>query len=261
MREIEISFSEFKLKQEQTHEYLSVILEKELNIFQKLFDSQQNLFYNYLTATKDIYYVREENERVVIHAYLKSMHLIYTASQLILRGDFGAAKILMRQIFEYLIIGKYVFTKQLNAESEKWLKRRQFDVYDKVIKLLKVPDKRNFLDFWIILSNQAHAGSSSLQIGLDEEQNLPELILIFQLNMMFLCFTSHLLLKCFINSKLEHIVETYSFRKVENKQLRIKLKKAENMVIALLSDSGIDLIKDYKRSWIFKNKSNIIRNP
>jgi len=252
MGKIERYYSEFLSTQEKTCKILSFEFKDEISKFQRFFDLQQKLFYNHFPGVLETNYNLEEYERVVIQSYLKTTHLIFTVNQLILHGDYGTARILMRQIFEYLIIGKYVQIKKCNNTAEKWLNDRQFDAYDKVIKLLRVPDKKNFHEFWLMLSNQAHAGTSSFQIIISAELTFEEIVATYRMNLIFLCCKNYLLNNSFINTKLKYRSEKYGFKKEENKEIRDQMKSSENEIMELFSDSGIALINDYKKKWEFK---------
>lgn len=158
----------------------------------------------------------------------------------------------MRQIFEYLILGKFVHIKKNNGIAEKWLDDRQFDVYDKVIRLLKEPDKKNFYEFWKMLSNQAHAGTTSFQIVISPEITFDEIISTYRMNLIFLCCKNILLNDNFINNKLKYRSEKLGLLKDENKEIKIKLKEVEKEILKLFTESGASIVSDFKKKWEFK---------
>jgi hypothetical protein len=252
MGNIEKTYLEFKESQERFCEVISPLLKIELSLFEKYFNLQQDLFYNHLPGIFDETYNVYEYERIVIQCYIKSTHLLYSSIQLILRGDFGAARIILRQIFEYLLIAKYFYTKKPDSIVERWLNEKQFDVYDAIIKLLKVPDKKNFHAFWILLCSQAHAGTTSFQIGIGNNENVTESIATFHITLMLLCLKNDLLANCFINTRLKYRTIEYGHNKESNQELQKELKKTTKEIQLLFTDVGISLIKDYKSKWIFK---------
>jgi hypothetical protein len=252
MADIEIYFDEFLSSQKSTYNYLSEKFQNDIEKFHRFFDLQQRLFYNHLPGVSDPYYQLQEYERIVIQSYIKTTHLIFSVHELILHGDYGTARILMRQIFEYLILGKYVHTKKNNGIAEKWLDDKQFDVYDKIIRLLKKPDKKNFFEFWKLLSNQTHAGTNSFQIGVSPELTYEDILVTYRMNLIFLCCKNRLLNSNFINDRLKYRSEKYGFKKSENQVIKNQLKMTEKEILELFSDSGIDVINDYKSKWEFK---------
>lgn len=245
-------FDEFVSTQESTYKLLLETLKDDIEKFQHFFDLQQALFYNHLPGVLDTNYNLSECERIIIQSYLKTTHLIFSVHQLILHGDYGTSRILMRQIFEYLILGKYIQIKKDTATAEKWLDDRQFDIYNNIIRLLDNPDKKNFHEFWKMLSNQAHAGTSSFQIGIDAELTYPEIVATYRMNLIFLCCKNILLNDNFINEKLKYRSERHGLLKENNKEIKIQLKAAEQEILELFSEFGISIIKDYKAKWRFK---------
>jgi hypothetical protein len=231
MADIEIYFDEFLTSQKSTYKYLSDKFQNEIEMFQCFFDLQQRLFYNHLPGVYDPYYQLQEFERIVIQSYLKTSHLIFSAHELILHGDYGTARILMRQTFEYLLIGKYVQTKRNSNIAEKWLDDKRFDVYDKIIRLLKEPDKKNFFEFWKLLSNQTHAGTSSFQIGVSPELTYADILATFRMNFIFLCCKNSLLNSNFINNRLKYRSENYGLKKDENKAIKNQLKNQGKLTL------------------------------
>ncbi len=252
MEKMTQSYNEFLSSQTYTYKFLSDEFKKDIQLFQSFFDLQQNLFYNHLIGVLDPYYQLQSYERIVIQSYLKSSHLIFTSHELILRGDYGTARILMRQTFEYLVLGKYAQIKKDNNIAEKWLDARQFDVYDKIIRLLKKPNKKNLFEFWKLLSNQAHAKTNSFQISLDIELNIEEIIATYRMNFIFLCCKNNLLKYNFINNRLKYYSKEFGLKECENKIIKQQLKELEKKILTFLADPGIDVINDYKSTWEFK---------
>lgn len=252
MKNIEKYFDEFVSTQESTYKLLSENLRDDIEKFQHFFDLQQELFYNHLPGVFDTNYNLEEYERIVIQSYLKTTHLIFSVHQLILHGDYGTSRILMRQVFEYLILGKYIQTKKDIGIAEKWLDDRQFDVYNKIIRLLEEPDKKNFHEFWKMLSNQAHAGTSSFQIVIDAELTYQEIVATYRMNLIFLYCKNILLNGSFINDKLKYRSEKHGLLKDKNNEIKIQLKEVEKEILELFTESGVSIINDYKAKWKFK---------
>jgi hypothetical protein len=245
---IETYFNEFVINQEEAYKNLTIELENENELFRNFFDFQQKLFLNHYPGVQ---YTFESNESIVLQAYWKSTHLLFSVNHLILHGDYGSARVLMRQIFEYLILGKYIYTIKDNQIADQWLNGNQFNLYDKIIKLLKVPDKKHFHNLWIMLSKLVHAGSSSIQIGIVKKAD-DDIILSYGINLILLCCKNHFLQKCFITNKLAYFTERYGKYKEENIELRKKLRYLEIKAKSFLGEDGIAVINDYKRNWEFK---------
>ncbi len=251
MEEMAQTYNEFLSAQKSTYEYLSDNFMKDIQLFKSFFDLQESLFYNHLPRTSNLYQF-QKYEQIVVQSYVKSSHLIFTSHELILRGDYGTARILMRQIFEYLILGKYVQITKDDDIAKKLLAARQFNVYDKIIRLLNKPNKKNLFEFWKLLSNQTHASTKSFQIGINYELNFAEILATYRINLIFLCCKNSLLKNNFINNQLRYYSEEFGFKKEENQIIKSQLRETEKEIMKLLSKLGTDLINDYRSQWEFK---------
>jgi len=256
MKLMEIYFDEFLETQKTNYELLSESSQETIQKFKLFFDLQQKLFNNHLFGVFDPYYELEDYEKVIMQCYIKASHLIFSVHELTLRGDYGSARILMRQIFEYLVLGKFVQTTKNNGVTKSWLNNSEFDVYKNIIKFLKEPDKKNLHEFWIMLCKLAHAGTTSSQIVHDPEIIHEQIIITYKLNMIFLCCKNIFLQKSFINRRLKYRSEKYELEKKENKEIKKQLTILEKEYFELFSESGISMIKDYRMHWEFKKIVN-----
>lgn len=183
---------------------------------------------------------------------MKASWLLYNAHQLLLRGQYGIANTLLRQIYEYLLIGKYFYKKQDEALSEKWLNERSFDVYDKVLRLLKSPVKSSLCEFWKVLCIPTHAGTSSVQIALDARYNQLEIKMSYHIVLLLLC-CKHGLVNCFYsNRKLIRILKIGAGVYKELLELREKSICLVNEIAGQFSEKGIKVLKAYRSPWVFK---------
>lgn len=131
----------------QTHDEINTILEnnkllvkqhlkKHIQLFISLFDTQQGLIKNHIGGILDPYYGITPTKRVLLQSYFKNSDLLLTSSNLIIQGHYGASMIIMRQIFEFLLIGKYSFLTEKEGFINRWLDGKQINVYDEIIKKL-----------------------------------------------------------------------------------------------------------------------------
>ena len=178
--------------------------------------------------------------------------MLYNAHQLLLRGEYGVANILLRQVFEYLVIGKYFYKQQNEIWAEKWLEDRKYEVYDKILRLLKIPDKKHLCDFWKVLCSLAHATPSSQQISLDGQFNEIDIELSYNVVLILLC-CKHVLENYFYsNRKLMRLIKLSPEVAKEMVNLRQKSAAWIKETTSLFSEDGIKVLKDYKRYWVFK---------
>jgi hypothetical protein len=249
----ETYFNEFSVTQDRAFEHLSRGLEKQVCLFRNYFDSQQKLFLNHYPGPRHYF---EDYETIILQAYWKCTHLSFSVNQLILHGEYGSARIIMRHIFEFLILAKYMYLTKDNFKAHRWLKGGQFDLYDNVIKQLHTPDKKNFHDLWIMFSQLVHAGTGSVQVGLSKEID-DDVLSSFYINLLLLCCKNILLQKLYITSKLEYISERYGNYHDENKEIRKQIRSHEKEIKKQLPPLSLSVIRDYRKNWEFKSKMKI----
>lgn len=252
---LEHDFNEFKLTESKNRKAINKVFKKEIDIFKTFFDLQLKLFQNHFHVYSDPYYYIENRERIVLQSFHKTNHLLYTAINLIMNGNFGATNILLRQIFEFLILGKYVTIIKNEKIAEHWLNQKQFDIYDKVIKLLEKPRKSNFHNFWIMICKLTHATTVSHQISLKAPQNSEQIHGSLILILLLQRCNYHLLSTCLINRKLTYRSEFYGDFKSENSKLKNEARNLKSKISNLLSSEGKKLIKDYECKWILKKQT------
>ena len=161
----------YQQQEQENQVFLGKKLEIQVNLFIQGFNCQEQMTFYYLNALGMWEYNERNFDKVLMQACVKISYLLYNAHQLLLRGEYGVANILLRQVFEYLVIGKYFYKQQNEIWAEKWLEDRKYEVYDKILRLLKIPDKKHLCDFWKVLCSLAHATPSSQQISLDGQFN------------------------------------------------------------------------------------------
>lgn len=248
----EISFEEFVAVETENSKITNEVFKREFEIFKDFFDIQLKLFKNHFGGYIDPYYGMEEYERIVVQSFLKANHLLFIVVELNKKGNYGAANILLRQIFEFLVLGKYVNLIKDEEMALRWLNQRQFDVYDKVIRLLEKPSKKNFHDFWIIICSLAHATTSSHQIILKANSNVSHIRQSLVIGLLLQRCNYHLLSVCLINRKLIYRSEFYGGLKSENSELKQAARKLKREIYALFSSDGIELLKDFESKWVLK---------
>ena len=129
----------YQQQEQENQVFLGKKLEIQVNLFIQGFNCQEQMTFYYLNALGMWEYNERNFDKVLMQACVKISYLLYNAHQLLLRGEYGVANILLRQVFEYLVIGKYFYKQQNEIWAEKWLEDRKYEVYDKILRLLKIP--------------------------------------------------------------------------------------------------------------------------
>lgn len=197
----------YQQQEQENQVFLGKKLEIQVNLFIQGFNCQEQMTFYYLNALGMWEYNERNFDKVLMQACVKISYLLYNAHQLLLRGEYGVANILLRQVFEYLVIGKYFYKQQNEIWAEKWLEDRKYEVYDKILRLLKIPDKKHLCDFWKVLCSLAHATPSSQQISLDGQFNEIDIELSYNVVLILLC-CKHVLVNYFYsNRKLMRLIK------------------------------------------------------
>jgi hypothetical protein len=245
----EETFDDFIRIENNNLQLTNKILDDEVPLFKNFFDIQQRLFYLHFPGILVDNYHLNDYEKIIIQAYVKNIYLLYDAHSLVIRGHYGSANIIQRQIFEFLLLGKYMSIKKDNKIAEKWLENNQFDTYNNIIKLLDKPNKFYFHSFWVILCNFTHASTSSHQVG--NAINGEEVYKSYNFILLLLRCNYHLLSSCFINRRLVYRTDQYKDPK-ERKELEFKAGILKKAISKPFSKLGKSLIKDYESAWTFK---------
>jgi len=252
--ELEIELNDFKARIEENNKKTKKLLKKSITIFEDYFNIQQQLFSNCYNEVVIVAAMEgmHSNEQIALQTYLKNMHLLFSCHRLILGGQHGSAQVLFRQIFENLLIGKFVWLKKDDILSSKWLSGKPFGIYDKVIKLLANPDKGNIKYFWIYVCQITHASNKSNQITLFYKENRQQIYDSYQFLLLFLRCNYHLLNSYAISNRLNYRMNKVEKIKLQNKLLRDNAKIENKKIASIFKTPGIELIKDYEKKWQFK---------
>ena len=231
MNEIRLRFEDFETIEARNRNVIESKLANHITIFTQLFDVQQTLFHNHIAGIKDPYYDFSEYRIVLMQACRKNSFLLYNSHALIVRGQYGAANILLRQIFEFLIIGKHCSTQEDDIAASKWLDNRQYNVYKSVISKLAMPINKNINEFWKILCNYSHATTSSNQVFLSAEIVHQEIYTAYTFLLLLLRCNYHLLNTHFIDRGLIYRCNKwYPEVKDENSLKRREAKNLKKLI-------------------------------
>lgn len=250
---IETTIEDIENSESINNSLSSNMLEDEIGLFKEFFNIQRRLFYNHYPGIFDPYYNVAEFERIIMQAFIKSSHLLYNVHTLIISGNYGTANLIQRQVFEFLLIGKYMSKKRDGGIANKWLDNNQFSVYKKIIKLLISPQKNNFNQFWNILCDFTHATTYSNQVGLNFKRNRIEIKKSYYFLLLLMRCNYHLLNSCFFNPRLIYRSSYFGEHRDENKELRVRAKVINIKIYGKFSKLGKSLIRDYESKWVLRN--------
>ncbi len=196
-------------------------------------------------------------EEIVQIALLRNFFSFYSILDLTKKGLIGSARIIMRNIYEFLIEAKYIVITHDQKLFEKWntdgdisLKR---DVFSKVEK----PNSVAMKQFWRELCGFSHASKRSQYLSLLYDT---ECYTNLHLNIIFMCIllemNYHLLITYYLRGSLEYYINIAESARddKENDTLKcLKLKQREvfNRLRKDYSPISKKIVYDYKLKWTF----------
>jgi|GEM_PF-5910971 len=238
-------------------EELSTQFSNHLKLLELLFDKHLELIENY-EPLMELYVSPYPNTYDLVYtSVIKNINSLFAVIELTKDGQFGAAKNILRQIFEFLMLAKYCGITKDEKTSQDWINGSNIDLFKKTIKYLKEPYKNSIVDFWKILCLYNH-GTVHSQQGLlywRYHSNYWEECTTF-LYMLIMC-NHHLFNRVFLplSSHLKYNAEVYRKEEISKlkKEISIIQKTFEKQ---LLGKQAIIFVKHYCRSWEYTRLSN-----
>jgi hypothetical protein len=183
---------------------------------------------------------------------------LFSALRLSSCGLYGAARPLMRNIFEWLMIAKFSSISDNPSVMKKWHDEETIYFSNSILKKIKFPSPEEFQIFWSIVCGYSHATRSSMQISIDidDKENFKDInINIAVINTLLEC-NYHLLNTHLITREYEYMGRFYYSPRF-SKSLEYKvpeLRKAAHSIFKtnrkFLGAAAVKLISAYKRKWV-----------
>lgn len=183
---------------------------------------------------------------IILSLCYNNLITLLSIVDLIEKGLLGPAKILFRNIYESLLIGKLIGTTKNYDYYNRWYNGKQFSMKKDVFSKITLEPSNESLKFWDILNKYTHSTIFSygeLQINKEEINHL--IVIIKTL----LCMNFHLL-NSFILSEYRYYLTTYMGnyyikRKVAIKEIIKTYKKN-------IDKRCKKVLYDYCHKWILK---------
>lgn len=191
---------------------------------------------------------------LLLSCFHKNVISLYSALTLSVNGLYGAARPLLRNAYEWLIVGKFCNLSHDVKVLSSWNNHGVVYFTNGVLKKIEEPDNEIFKQFWTMLSQFTHATKYSIQGTIDvmEEDNFlnvnKNLVLITAL----LECNYHLLNTHLFNRDLEYLARVY----VDNSDSRKSIAELRKNAKVLFKEnksaygkSTISLVTSYKKKW------------
>lgn len=245
---------EIKTVEEQlslNESYIKVKYNKTYQVSKHMVDIQYKQFQIIFWTLLDKVGATKEYSPILASGFIKSIMGISGCIELNSKGLFGSARIIMRHIFEYLMIAKFCSLSKDILLYKKWECGKDISLRKEVLKRINKPSTEEFSIIWDLLCEFTHASKYSQQIVLDIKEFEKELSFNHALTLAFIEMSYHLLHSHVINSSMLYYNNYYSD---EDEIKLFKALKKEMTELKKLSKSSLSkdtrkLIYDYKLKW------------
>ncbi len=196
---------------------------------------------------------------LLLPLFFNNFFSFYSALELTIRGLYGPARPILRNIFESLMISKFCRICNEDSVLNKWNSGQTIYFSNSILKRIITPDPAPFFDFWAMICSHSHATKVSSQFFFEPEKIREGVLLNIILMSALLECNYHLLNSYLITPGLDHTVReamTRSEPKIGDYEIPELRKKAHlefNKNREFLGSDSIKLIVAYKRKWVIKN--------
>lgn len=206
---------------------------------------------------------RNEAERTTFWLFEKALLGSFDALSLLRRGAFGSARVVLRQVLEALIIGKFCAVSEDESLALKWQSGKHIYLGKEVLRRIVSPAAEPIDELWGLLSNYTHASRSSQQgaLSIIDDTEWNELTLTFiYLELMLEC-SYHLLNTWVVKSGMVYLAATRKVYIIP--ELRREARMLFGQARKNYASGAIKLLTTYKRKWVLKpvDPTLIVRTP
>jgi len=247
-----MTYSERNKHQEESIDRITTAFNDETKLIEDFFDIQQKLFDNYFFAVMNKGRIHLNSTKMFCQAFIKNHNLIFSSSLLVKQSLYGTARVLFRQILEFLILAKYVSVADDELLARKWLLGEPIHLTNDVFNKIKNPNIHELRATYKAFHKYTHAASGSVQIHFKREKLVDELHHDLVWILILLVLNYHLLCSHVITDDMKYFADYWGDKEAESKQLRKQAKDLKSKVIKKLTSSGRKFIREYVSSWEVK---------
>lgn len=239
--------------------------EKGFELIKQIFDKQYFILEQYVwILINEPYAESEEFTSMLGTALIKNMYSFFSAYNLTKQGLVGTARLILRNVLEFLIIGKYISLSKDTNLLDKWKNGKTISLGREVFKNISAPKSKEIERYWDLLCSYTHSSvySQQLEIAITEE-NRKEVYLNMVFLLMLLEMNYHLLNSHYVTKSMRYyagqIDEYHEMNTGENKIIpttKKELRELFKMSKSIMEKEPRKVISDYKLTWQIKDKKN-----
>ena len=248
-------FEELSSKLAENKVHIEAEFKNIVKLTTRLFDLQHEILTMYSWTFHNNIQATNETTKILFTACYKNIHAFYASIDMNLQGLFGSSRIIMRYIFEYLMIAKYCsISKDINL-IKNWENGLQISMSSNIFKKINKPETIELEVFWGTLCKYTHATIYSQQIGVELERNQDEILPNFVILAMLLEMNYHLVNSHLINNSMKYYFNDYSDDKTKEKLKELKQEMRDLLKTSkatMMKDQGKKIIRKYVLKWEVK---------
>lgn len=214
------------------------------SLFHELFNYQLeiiNLNFIYLDMKNNDF------SEIILSLCYKNIISLISANELIKKGFIGSSKIIFRNVYEGLLIGKLIGVTEDSKHYDNWYKGNQFSMKKDIFKKLENEPSRESIEFWDILNKYTHATiysqSFMLEINEADIDNCNSIITTL------LAMNYHLL-NTFVSKYYNYYLNYYGGEFY--KELKETSRKRLSHAVKMIDPRCKKVIQEYKAKWTLK---------
>ena len=217
---------------------------------------------HFLTEKYTIRYImgigNNRHSDMVLSTLYKGINNMQAIMDLTLSGHIGAARIVMRNVFEYLVMGKYFQLVSDERAVEKWQNTEYINIDRRVFQRTIYPDNRNkeaFLRWWKLLCQYSHATRASGQVGFLFKELEQEIHVNFSFMFMLFSMLHHFMSNFLANDYFRNYADSLPVYNEEDaprqslNQCTQELKTLIKTIRSMLSKECKQILSYYVAAW------------
>jgi hypothetical protein len=204
-----------------------------------------------LAATSVSHVVRlNQVNKILLAVILKNFVSFCTVLDLMERGLHGSARMILRNVYEGLIISKFCALSPDRKVFEQWDNGVNVQLTNDVLNKIKSPEIDPFRKLWKVLCSSAHVTIYSQQASLEAENNLDGIQLAFHITRTLLECNHHLLTQYFVSFPIESFADDGEGQQILafNAELQHQFSSSRKHLFPPFRK----FIAAYKQKWILR---------
>lgn len=231
-------------------------------IAKNILDYQYQLFNEHISLAANCTFIDTGKYGKLLATTLhKNLFSFNAAIGLTEEGMFGSARLIFRNIYEYLVLSKYVCLKDDIKLYRKWENGDNISLKRAIFSNIKDPRSKALNLFWQSLCQLTHSTIYSQQVNIEyDDDNKVNIELNLVYLRILLDMNYHLMNTYYFTSSMKYHLDRIDREESIFEVGMLKLTKGELKELLIKSRAELKeeprkIIYDYKRKWQFKEET------